>query len=456
MKGERMVFRGGLLVLPGNIVNADLIVEGEKVVGIVDREQLTAGAEVDVSGKIIFPGLIDTHVHMWEPSPMAYREDWYHGTRCAAAGGITTIIDMPLSVPPVTDRIGFDIKQETAEAHACVDFAFWGGLIPDCVERISRLNELGCVAYKGFMSFANPEYPQITDGYLVKGMELAKEFDGLIGVHAENAEVADFGSRKMADCQETDPAKHDDARPWWAEMEAIQRAVLFSEAIGNRLYICHMTIEQGAAYLKQAKSRGINVTVETCPHYLIFDKNILREKGAYAKCNPPFRSRENVEKLWNYVFDGTIDTIGSDHGPYTDDEKIKEGDFFKEYCGFGGYDAMFAGLLTEGVHKRGLSLERLAQLTSENAARIMGLYPRKGNLLPGADADLAVVDLNEEWTFDGTKTFSKQKSVHHVYHGMKMKGRVKQTWVRGKVIYKDGIIAGQPEGYGTYVAKLKQ
>lgn len=117
---------------------------------------------------------------------------------------------------------------------------------------------------------------------------------------------------------------------------------------------------------------------------------------------------------------------------------------------------MFAGLLTEGVHKRGMNPERLARLTSENAARIMGLYPRKGNLLPGADADIAVVDLNEEWTFDGTKTFSKQKSVHHVYHGMQMKGRVKQTWVRGKVIYKDGIITGQSEGYGTYVAKLKQ
>ena len=124
---------------------------------------------------------------------------------------------------------------------------------------------------------------------------------------------------------------HDDARPWWVEQEAISRAVLFARETGARLYICHMTIAQGAAFLKQAKFEGVNVSVETCPHYLLFDKTILRERGAYAKCNPPFRSRENVEKLWSYILDGTIDTLGSDHGPYRDDEKVQAGDFWKEY-----------------------------------------------------------------------------------------------------------------------------
>ena len=453
---ERTIFRGGLLVLPGNVIKADLIIEGEKISGIIAQNQEADGWSIDVKGKVLFPGLIDTHVHMWSPSPMDYREDWYHGTRCAASGGVTTVVEMPLSVPPVTDEKSLRNKQEIAEENACVDFALWGGLIPDCVNNLSELNEMGCVAYKGFMSFAGPEYPQITDGYLVKGMEIAKTFDGLIGVHAENAEVADFGSKEMSKRGETDPAKHDEARPWWVELEAIQRAVLFTEAMGNRLYICHMTIKEGAEYLKAAKARGVKVFVETCPHYLIFDKNILREKGAYAKCNPPFRSRENVESLWKYIFDGTIDTIGSDHGPYTDKEKTQNGDFFKEYCGFGSSDAMFAGLITEGVHKRGLSLERLAQLTSENAARIMGLYPRKGSLLPGRDADIAVVDLNEEWTFDGTKSFSKQKSPNNVYHGMKMIGRVKQTWVRGRSVYEDGKIIEGSKGYGEYIRKNKK
>ena len=304
------------------------------------------------------------------------------------------------------------------------------------------------------MSFANPDYPQITDGYLVRGMRNAAAFGGLIGVHAENAEIADFGSREMAARLGADPTLHDEARPWWAELEAIQRAVLLARVTGARLYICHMTITQGAAFLKKAKSDGVDVTVETCPHYLLFDKTILREKGPYAKCNPPMRSRENVDALWEYVFDGTIDTLGSDHGPYADEEKVKHGNFFKEYSGFGGYDAMLAGMLTEGVHKRGLPLERLAALTSGNPARVMGLAPRKGSLLPGTDADIAVVDLDAEWVFDGTKSLSKTKSSHNIYHGSHLKGKVEQTWVRGELIYDHGTIKAA-RGYGRFVAKQK-
>ncbi|MBC8588617.1 allantoinase AllB [Paratissierella segnis] len=452
---KKTILKGGTIVLPDRLVGASLVIENGIIKGITNAKIGGDYEIVDVTGKVLMPGVIDSHVHMWDPSPLNYREDWYHGSQAAAAGGITTIVEMPLSVPPVTDRHGFELKKEVASKDSFVDFALWGGLIPSCIDKLEELNDLGCVAYKGFMSFANPDYPQITDGYLVKGMREVAKFDGLIGVHAENAEVADFGSKHMSDINCKDESMHDEARPWWAELEAIQRAVLFSKVNNSRLLICHMTIAEGAEYLKKAKMEGVKVSVETCPHYLLFDKNILRDKKSYAKCNPPLRSRENVEKLWDYIFDGTIDIIGSDHGPYSDEEKVKEGSFWNEYSGFGGFDAMLSGLITEGVHKRGLPLSHLSKITSENTARIMGLYPKKGSLLPGSDADVLVVDLNEEWIYDGMKSFSKTKSNKGIYQDMKFKGKVEKTLVRGELVYDNGMIVGK-QGYGQYVPKQNQ
>lgn len=448
----KLQFLGGTIVLPDRTLQGTLLVEDGVITGISNTGSVEGYEKVDVAGKTLLPGLIDTHVHMWDPSPLNYREDWLHGSQAAAAGGITTIVDMPLSVPPVTDAKGFYKKYAVAQRESVVDFAFWGGLTPDCVENLEELDRLGCVAYKGFMSFANPDYPQITDGYLVRGMRRAAKFDGLIGVHAENAQVADFGSKQMEQDACQDESMHDAARPWWVELEAIQRACLFAENTGARLYICHMTIEQGAKFIKYEKAKGNRVFVETCPHYLLFDNTVLREKKAYAKCNPPLRSCENVEKMWGYVFDGTIDTLGSDHGPYTDEEKVQQGSFWKEYSGFGGYDAMLAGMITQGVHKRGLPLPRLAELTAGNAARIMGLYPRKGSLLPGCDADIAVVDLHEEWVYDGRKSFSKTKSENGIYQNYRMKGKVKKTFVRGVKVFDTDQITVAP-GYGMYIPK---
>lgn len=454
---DKKIFYGGKIVLPDRVINGTLVVENEKIIGVLQPGiKLSSDyEEIDVRGKILMPGVIDSHVHMWDPSPQNYREDWKCGSQCAASGGITTIVDMPLSVPPVVDERGFRIKYDVAMQDSCVDFAFWGGLTPGCVDNLEELNRLGCVAYKGFMSFANPDYPQITDGYLVRGMENAVKFDGLIGVHAENAEAADFGSRDMAKRKDVSNSMHDEARAWWIELEAIERAVLFAKVTGARLYICHMTIAEGARFLKEAKCQGIKVYVETCPHYLLFDKSIMDEKGSYAKCNPPIRSRENVEKLWEYIFDGTIDTLGSDHGPYSDEEKIKQGNFFLEYSGFGGFDAMLAGMLTEGVHKRGLPLTTLSAIMAGNTSRIMGLAPKKGSLMPGADADILVVDMDEEWVFDGTKSLSKMKTANNIYHGSRMKGKVKQTWVRGELVYEDGKIL-KSAGYGMYIPKQKE
>ena len=450
---ESLWIQNGNVVLPDRVVKASLLVQDGRIAGIFEGGTAPADCQVvDAQGKMVLPGLIDTHVHMTDPGPLNYREDWAHGSRCAASGGITTIADMPLPSISVLGKEGFQAKYETASANSVVDFALWGGISPKNLDRVQELNELGCVGYKGFMCFATDEYPQITDGYLVEGMELVKQFDGLIGVHAENAEVAGMRCDKSSKAGVTDEAMFDEARPWWTEFEAIQRAVLFAKVTGARLEVCHTTIHQGMEFLKKAKAEGVHVYVESCPHYLIFDKNILREKKAYAKCTPPFRSRENVEKLWDYVLDGTVDVLGSDHGPFTDEEKVAQNDFWKEFCGFGCFDVTLAAMITEGVHKRGLSWCRLAQLMSTNAAKMFQLFPKKGSLLPGSDADIVLVDPEAEWVYDGAKSFSKTKSVKGIYQDMKLKGKVAATYVRGRLVY-DGKNIAAPSGYGEFVRR---
>lgn len=447
------IIQNGNLVFEDYTLKGDLAIKDGKILQIADHIQPGEGDEViHADGKMILPGMIDTHEHVTDPGPYNFREDWAHASRCAASGGITTIADMPLPSIAVLDAKRFRQKQKVAQENSVVDFVLWGGATPKNIDKMEELNQAGCVGYKGFMCFATEEYPQITDGYLVEGLKKAKEFDGLIAVHAENAEIADMGCKRFSAEGCTDESRFDEARPWWVEYEAIQRASFFARILEARLMICHLTVPEGAEYLKQLKAEGVKVYVESCPHYLIFDKNILREKKSFAKCTPPFRSRESVEKLWNYVLDGTIDVIGTDHGPFTDEEKVQQGDFWKEFCGFGCSDAVVAALITEGVHKRGLSWNRLASITSGNAARMFRIYPQKGNLFPGADADIMIVDPTLEWDYDGAQSYSKTKSSKGIYQGMHFTGKVVATLVRGKIVY-DGERITVNSGYGSLIRR---
>lgn len=452
MATKKTVIRHGTLVFEDRTLKADLVIENGKISEITEHAEADGCHVIDAAGMMVLPGMIDTHEHVTDPGPFNFREDWAHASRCAASGGITTIADMPLPSIAVLDVDRFQQKLEVARANSVIDFVLWGGVTPKNIDKLDELNQAGCIGYKGFMCFATEEYPQITDGYLVEGLKKTREFDGLIAVHAENAEVADMGCKQLSAENCSDESRFDEARPWWVEYEAIRRATFFAKMLDARIMVCHLTIPEGAEYLKQLKSQNAKVYVESCPHYLIFDKSILRAKKSYAKCTPPFRCRESVEKLWDYVMDGTIDVMGTDHGPFTDAEKVQQGDFWKEFCGFGCSDAVIAALITEGVHKRGLSWNRLASITSGNAARMFRIYPQKGNLLPGADADIMIVDPNLEWDYDGLRSYSKTKSSMGIYQGMHFTGKVVNTLVRGELVY-DGEKIIAESGYGELVLR---
>ncbi|MCS7460644.1 allantoinase AllB [Paenibacillus doosanensis] len=443
----------GTIVLENRAVRGTLFIQNGKIAGMADGSSTFECKQlIDAEGMVILPGAIDPHVHLWEPGPQDYREDYRCGSQAAASGGVTTLIEMPLSVPPVIDRESFQLKKDIADKHSVIDFALWGGLIPKSADHLSDMHELGCVGYKAFISYANDNYPHTPDDVLFKAMKNAAKFNGLIGVHAENADIVEAASKEMEQNGVLDPESYPDGRPALAELEAMERAICFAENAGCRLHIVHMSVAEGGERVRKAKERGVKVSNETCPHYLLFDKSILREKGPFAKCNPPIRSYENKEALWEQLFKGNIDFIGSDHSPYTDEEKLKgKHNIWEAPPGFGGIDVLLPAMISEGVNARGLGLVELAKLVSTNVAKAFELYPKKGTITVGSDADLAIVDLNEEWVYKGESSFSKTKSSQGIYEGYKFKGKVKITMVRGSVVYENGKITGDAS-YGEFVA----
>jgi allantoinase len=452
MKYDLLIVNG-TVVLESGIQNLTVAINDGKFVSFIKAGEALPEAHetIDASGKVILPGGIEPHGHVWEPGE-DFREGWETGTQAAAAGGITTIIEMPLSNPPPVTREAFLLKKDIATHKSSIDFALWGGVIPESAQNLEKnladLKELGAVAYKIFMCWSAQKYPPIDDGLLLSAMKELARTNQFIGIHAENDAIIKENERRLQAGGHNSPQDFVDSRPPEAELEAINRALLLGKVTGCRIHIVHMSINEGGRLLKQAKLNGQKVTVETAPQYLALDRSELDRKGAFAKCAPPLRTRENVELLWDYVLDGTIDMIGSDHAPFTREEKESPKLFWDVPNGLSGMQESFSLLLSEGVNKRGLSLNRAAEMTSTNVAKTFGLYPQKGCIRVGSDADLVIVDMNEEWIVDNARVFYKVG--WSPYAGRKMKGKILKTILRGNTIYQNGEMVTKP-GTGEFV-----
>jgi allantoinase len=436
---EDGAWQGGLGVRDGKIVAR---FEGE-VACHADRM-------IDAGGLPLLPGLVDAHVHFNEPG----RTDWEgftHGSMAAAAGGVTTVIDMPLnSAPAVVDETTLLAKAQAIAGHSLVDYALWGGLVTNNVAHLAEQEAAGAVAYKAFMSLSGiDDFPAVTDGVLLDGLCYAATVDALVAVHAESEALTSHLTAQLRAQGRIDRRAWLESRPPVAELDAIIRALLLAREAKARLHVVHVSIADGVDAVQQARSMGLSVTCETCPHYLVLDEEDFVRIGPDAKCAPPLRSRMMVEELWQRVLAGQVDTIGSDHSPCpTADKRRGDANIWSAWGGISGVQTMLPLLLDEGVAKRDMPLPLLVKLTAANPARLFGLYPRKGTLRVGADADLVIVDPDAEWTVQPNDLFSRHS--HSPYVGRTLRGRVQTTLVRGQVVYHAGKIVGEA-GHGRWI-----
>jgi dihydroorotase len=438
-----LVIRNGKIVTPQSVHEGDDIAIENGIVVAIDKQGSfpEANEDIDVKGKYILPGIIDVHVHFREPG-YTYKEDFETGTSAAAAGGVTTVLDMPNNIPFCSTVEAFQEKLGIIKSKAYVDYGLIAAVVGETVEEIPKLAEAGVNVFKIFMGATVGGVPAPDDGGMIRTFQLVSETGLRIGVHAENNPIMDYFTEKLKAEGRTDPLAHVEARPNVAEAEAIQRAILFAAETGCKLHIYHMSSKDGVQLLKAAKERGVDVSAETCPHYLLLDSSYMKKVGSILKMNPPVRSAENGEALWKGLSDGTVEVIATDHSPHTLEEKTND-NIWEAIPGFTGVETSVPLMLTQ-VNKGRLSLNAYVKLASENPARLFNLYPRKGTIQIGTDADFTIVDMERKGALSSEKLHSKTKVTP--FDGWKVKGVPIYTIVRGKVVMKEGEIVGKPQG----------
>jgi allantoinase len=438
-----VILRRGTAVTPGGARIADIGVEDGVVAAIAEALPGEGAAEVDASGLHVLPGGLDPHVHFNEPGQSQW-EGLASGTRSLAAGGMTAFFDMPLnSVPSTIDGESFDRKLEAAEASAYVDFGLWGGLVPDNLERLDELAERGVVGVKAFMSSTRwPPFPAVGDLALYEGMARCAQLGLLVAVHAESDELTGrLTARALAEGR-TAAADYSAARPPIAEIEAIGRAIAFAEDTGCSLHIVHVSTGRGVDLVVAARERGVDVSCECCTHHLVLTADDLETLGTTAKCAPPLRGREELELLWNHLRTGALPMVVSDHSPCSPEMKATT-DFLAAWAGINGCQSTLPVTLTEGHHERDLPLGLLARATATNAAERFRLAG-KGRIEVGADADFALVDLGAEDVIEARELLYRHTLSPWV--GRRVRARVVRTILRGRTVFGNGEIVGQPQG----------
>lgn len=442
-----LIIRGSRVVLPDSTVAASIHILNGRIVGIRDFNDIPDGCELVEADRdcVVMAGLVDTHVHVNEPG----RTDWEgfeSATGAAAAGGVTTIIDMPLnSIPPTTTKNGFEEKLASARGKCHVDVGFWGGVVPGNTAELATMYESGVVGFKCFLVHSGvEEFPNVTETDLRVAMPELKRLNALLIVHAE---VPGPMERIVPPTQQGEPTKYQtflESRPRAAEDEAIGLMIRLSREFDSRVHIVHHSSADALPMLRQARAAGVKITAETCPHYLFFAAEQISNGATEFKCCPPIRERENREHLWEALRAGIIQMVVSDHSPCPPDLKQRgTGNFLTAWGGISSLQLRLPIVWTE-ARKRGHTLEDLSRWLCAAPADLVNLNHKKGKIETGFDADIVIWNPEEKFSVEG-------RSLHHrhkvtPYAGEVLAGTVQKTFLRGKKIYDEGRVEAQATG----------
>ncbi|MFB8244666.1 allantoinase AllB [Streptomyces sp. NPDC055952] len=439
MSDAELVLRSTRVVTPEGTRAASVAVTGGTITAVLphDAPVPPAARLEDLGDHVLLPGLVDTHVHVNDPGRTEW-EGFWTATRAAAAGGITTLVDMPLnSLPPTTTVPHLRTKQQVAADKAHIDVGFWGGALPGNVKDLRPLHEAGVFGFKAFLSPSGvEEFPHLDREALSRAMAEIAAFGGLLIVHAEDP-------RLLATAPQQPGPRYADflaSRPRDAEDTAIAQLIREARALDARVHVLHLSSSDALPMIAEARAEGVRITVETCPHYLTLTAEEVPDGASEFKCCPPIREAANQDLLWQALADGTIDCVVTDHSPSTAD--LKTDDFATAWGGISGLQLSLSAVWTE-ARSRGHGLEDVVRWMSARTSALVGLDDRKGAVAPGRDADFAVLAPDETFTVDPVALQHRNRVT--AYAGRTLQGVVKATWLRGRKIMADGEFT-EPKG----------
>jgi dihydroorotase len=447
-----LVIHNGIVATAETTFPASVAIKGEKILAVGAPDAMPQAADIlDAAGLHLLPGAIDVHVHFRDPG-YPHKEDWESGTAAAAFGGVTTVFDMPNTIPPTGTAEILAAKHAIAGAKAHVDYGLYGLLGEDTIAHVPELVAGGVIGFKLYMGNTFGKIPSPSTGAMLEAFEVVAPTGKRVSLHAEENSIMERRQQRLTDAGRGDPLAHLASRPAVVAIEAVSRAAILAEWTGARIHVLHISSAAELAPLAAAKARGVDITGETCPHYFLLSADDYALLGGIIRVNPPVREKENQAPIWQALKDGTIDLIATDHAPHTPEEKTRN-DIWSVDCGFPGVESQMPLMLTEVAACRA-TISDYVRWSAVNPAKVWGLFPRKGVIQVGADADIVLVDLARRWTLDDSKLQSRSKI--SPWNGREVCGLPIHTLVRGRFAMKNRTLMPNTKGWGRSVHAIQE